>query len=1025
MSVVVALSLLHFVWQGLLIGAMAWIAMKIARSASTRYLIGVGAMVLMAAAPVVTSRVLRETVTPTATVTFAPVALAPTAPVSLAPEVAVKETTPVMTTVSASPIAAALATLRAIHVSPTLASWLLSSWLLGVGLLSVRLTLGWWTAHRLTRVSVCQPRLEILSNAERLMGALGITGAVTVLESALVQVPTAMGWLKPVVLLPTQAMTGLSIDQIDALVAHELAHIKRHDYLVNLLQSAIETLLFYHPMVWLISRHVRHERELCCDDMAIAACGDDRLTYASALAELEPLRQLPAPALTANGGSLLTRVKRILGRDEAAVSASRTNWTAGLAVMLCVLVAFATQSVQGRQVVGGVVDGVVGGVKAGISGGVTGGVVGGVVDAVKNAVGGGVTGGVADATTSASIAPADDTTDQQKIDVGQLIRLEVMVTAPAVSQRVMDAQVSSALTQWSNSKDALLRATAESERLKKVSLDSDAAVEDAAKTLPGLSSDSLVVNYLAQIEVLMKDKRKMFAESAFGPSHPKMVAVDADIASVRSQLKGRIVNLIDTSVLNARTAAESENRFRITYEALTSSQGGAAGVPTRSVELSKDYTVQEDGTILVPYAGNVKVQGATIATMQKNVLTALKAKGLRATSVLASVESRATTPESATAIGPFRVGDDVVIETGARFESDWSALYATVPASGSVTVNRVGEVKVDGRMSNVIATEVATALAKQRGGRVPAVDVRFDERSSRNKSKIERREMAAAKPVEEKTEPPAPRPSATPATPVPVDPKAPRQISGYLLSAGDVVRVSVISRGVRPEVFRSDDYTVQPDGTVALPLVPPVAIGGKSSKDAIQAIAGALIGANMFREVAVGVTVMEYHTANVIVQGAVRMPGKMSMSADHLNLSDAIGMAGGLQAIAGAEIQLKRFGTTTWENFKRSDLDQGKLVDVRLQDSDIVNVPVAPRFFVGGEILYPGDYQWEANLSLERALLKAGGVTPVAAINRVEVRRLNPATKKEEAVRLPASADEKMKFVIEPNDVIVVPKRRL
>ncbi len=258
-------------------------------------------------------------------------------------------------------------------------------------------------------MSVRQPRPEILLNASRLIRALNITAAVTVLESALVHVPTAIGWLKPVVLLPAQAMTGLSMAQIDALVAHELAHIKRHDYLVNLFQSAIETLLFYHPAVWLISRRVRHERELCCDDLAIAACGDDRLTYVSALADLESLRQVAAPALGANGGSLLNRVRRILGSDEAAVATSRTSWTAGVAILATALIFVpinvvktrATEQTLAQQaVVGGVAGGVVdtatkAGVKDGVEGGVVGGVPAGVANAVTDGVFHGIPGGVA------------------------------------------------------------------------------------------------------------------------------------------------------------------------------------------------------------------------------------------------------------------------------------------------------------------------------------------------------------------------------------------------------------------------------------------------------------------------------------------------------------------------------------------------------------------------------------------------------------------------------------------------------
>ena len=127
----------------------------------------------------------------------------------------------------------------------------------------------------------------------RLTRRLHIGRAVRLLESTLVDVPTVIGWLKPVVLLPASALAGLSPHQLEAILAHELAHIRRHDYLVNLLQTLVETLLFYHPAVWWLSRRIRAERENCCDDLAVSLCGDP-VAYAAALAELEGLRRQPA-----------------------------------------------------------------------------------------------------------------------------------------------------------------------------------------------------------------------------------------------------------------------------------------------------------------------------------------------------------------------------------------------------------------------------------------------------------------------------------------------------------------------------------------------------------------------------------------------------------------------------------------------------------------------------------------------------------------------------------------------------------
>jgi hypothetical protein len=133
--------------------------------------------------------------------------------------------------------------------------------------------------------------------------------------------------MKPVVLLPASALAGLSPHQLEAILAHELAHIRRHDYLVNLVQTLVETLLFYHPAVWWLSRRIRAERENCCDDLAVSLSGD-AYTYAKALADLEALRGSGAPlVIAANGGSLVHRVRRLLGAPTHAGRAP--GWLAG------------------------------------------------------------------------------------------------------------------------------------------------------------------------------------------------------------------------------------------------------------------------------------------------------------------------------------------------------------------------------------------------------------------------------------------------------------------------------------------------------------------------------------------------------------------------------------------------------------------------------------------------------------------------------------------------------------------------
>jgi TonB family protein len=199
--------------------------------------------------------------------------------------------------------------------------WILLAWFAGVILFVGRLNVGLMVARRMRSDGTTAAPAELQQVFEALRRRLGVERAVRLMHSALVQAPTVIGWLRPVVLVPASCLTGLSTMQIEAILAHELAHIRRHDYLVSVLQSVIETLLFYHPAVWWVSRQVRRERECCCDEMAVAV-GGDRLAYARALSLLEERRSFyPEMALGANGGVLKMRIKRLLGcKEDAAVS---------------------------------------------------------------------------------------------------------------------------------------------------------------------------------------------------------------------------------------------------------------------------------------------------------------------------------------------------------------------------------------------------------------------------------------------------------------------------------------------------------------------------------------------------------------------------------------------------------------------------------------------------------------------------------------------------------------------------------
>ncbi len=291
-------ALLHLIWQGALIAACLAIVLRLLTggSASLRYFVScaaLGLLVILGVASGVRSFRAAE----------APVSAAPTQLGS--PLIQHSPTFPV----------AALAQpdrLRSLaHAANDVLPVIVAVWFAGVAMFSLRLLLEWLRAHLLVNRHASRAREQWQASVRRLSGALGVRRAVRVLESSAIDVPSVMGLLRPVILLPASALSGLAPSQLEMILAHELAHIRRHDFLINLLQAVVETVLFYHPAVWWISRQIRVEREDCCDDLAVAVCGN-RLRYARTLLKLEELRASAMPlTLSANGGSLFQRIRRI------------------------------------------------------------------------------------------------------------------------------------------------------------------------------------------------------------------------------------------------------------------------------------------------------------------------------------------------------------------------------------------------------------------------------------------------------------------------------------------------------------------------------------------------------------------------------------------------------------------------------------------------------------------------------------------------------------------------------------------
>jgi beta-lactamase regulating signal transducer with metallopeptidase domain/Leucine-rich repeat (LRR) protein/5-hydroxyisourate hydrolase-like protein (transthyretin family) len=190
-------------------------------------------------------------------------------------------------------------------------------WLAGVLVVAMRLLLSWHNMHRLRKAGVSPAGGSVQGVLERTAEKLKLARAVEVLQSTLVRTPVVVGYFRPLILLPACVVTGLPAGQLEMILAHEMAHIRRHDYLVNLLQTLVETLFFYHPAVWWLSRQIRNERENCCDDVAMGIAGS-RADYGRALLAVEELRAVsPSLSLAASGGSLLARIRRIAGCEPA------------------------------------------------------------------------------------------------------------------------------------------------------------------------------------------------------------------------------------------------------------------------------------------------------------------------------------------------------------------------------------------------------------------------------------------------------------------------------------------------------------------------------------------------------------------------------------------------------------------------------------------------------------------------------------------------------------------------------------
>jgi beta-lactamase regulating signal transducer with metallopeptidase domain len=314
----VGLALVHFLWEGVALAALLSAALAMTRRASTRYALAVGTLLLMVATPVATYFVVRGASA------IAPIAADATAATQSQPASA-----SVQAYIAALPAHIARAATK--NVRPDLLFWLVQVWMAGVLLLSLRNLGGLVLIERLRRKESVPVGEALLEKCLALQRRLRLDRVIRYCECHRLDAPAVIGWFRPVVLLPATALTGLSEEQLSAVIAHELAHIQRLDSFVNLFQVAVETVLFYHPAVWWVSRKIRMERENCCDDAAIQVSGD-ALQYARALTAMAERRVAPTLAMAVNRSPLEARVMRLLGLEKLGTGLR----TAGLAAsVLC------------------------------------------------------------------------------------------------------------------------------------------------------------------------------------------------------------------------------------------------------------------------------------------------------------------------------------------------------------------------------------------------------------------------------------------------------------------------------------------------------------------------------------------------------------------------------------------------------------------------------------------------------------------------------------------------------------------
>ena len=313
-------ALFHSLWEGAAVAAVLFAALCVIRSSRIRYFAACGAMLVMLGGFAVTLWRLMPDRTETAPAILLAIPHAPPDEVQSPPQM--------------------LAQFQMADLLP----WLAPFWIVGVVLVHLRSVVSWTAARRLRNRGVCCAPDPWSCRLAQLGASVRLTKPVVLLETCLAGVPVVIGHARPVILIPIGMLAGMPANQIEAILLHELAHIRRRDYLANLLQTIVEGFLFYHPAIWWISSVIRTERENCCDDLVVATSGNAH-EYAAALAALEGNRCTQnEAALAATGGNLVKRVHRLLYPQESPRAALAPVLSAGILAITAALTLTAWQS---------------------------------------------------------------------------------------------------------------------------------------------------------------------------------------------------------------------------------------------------------------------------------------------------------------------------------------------------------------------------------------------------------------------------------------------------------------------------------------------------------------------------------------------------------------------------------------------------------------------------------------------------------------------------------------------------------